>query len=50
LRIVRGERCRRFCPERADSSAAARTILDERYAKGEIDDEEYRRKKEMLRQ
>lgn len=50
MRIARGERCRRFCAEQSDASAAARTILDERYAKGEIDDEEYRRKKEILRQ
>jgi Predicted membrane protein len=32
-----------------DDSAEARKILDERYAKGEIDDEEYKRKKENLK-
>jgi len=30
------------------SSSAARRILDERYARGEIDDEEYRRRSEVL--
>ena len=52
IRIVRGD-CRRrrrcFCAEQAGACADARTILDERYAKGEIDDEEYKRKKENLR-
>ena len=32
-----------------DPSAEARRILDERYAKGEIDDEEYKRKKDNLK-
>ncbi|MEI6101323.1 MAG: SHOCT domain-containing protein [Eubacteriales bacterium] len=32
-----------------DASYEARRILDERYAKGEIGDEEYRQKKENLR-
>jgi putative membrane protein len=32
-----------------DSRSSARKILDERYAKGEIDDEEYKRKKENLK-
>ncbi|MEI6101325.1 MAG: SHOCT domain-containing protein [Eubacteriales bacterium] len=32
-----------------DATAGARKILDERYAKGEIDDEEYKKKKENLK-
>jgi uncharacterized membrane protein len=32
-----------------DTRSTARKILDERYAKGEIDDEEYKRKKENLK-
>lgn len=57
IRIIRGDnyRCHRHHrhwndfagPE--DPSAAARRILDERYAKGEIDDEEYKRKRENLK-
>jgi len=54
IRIVRGDRYHhhRHCggfAEQDDPSAAARKILDERYAKGEIDDEEYKRKKENLK-
>jgi putative membrane protein len=30
------------------ASLAARRILDERYARGEIDDEEYRRRRDLL--
>jgi putative membrane protein len=32
-----------------DQPGSARTILDERYARGEIDDEEYRKRRETLR-
>ncbi|MEI6101324.1 MAG: SHOCT domain-containing protein [Eubacteriales bacterium] len=32
-----------------DPSREARRILDERYAKGEINDEEYKRKKENMK-
>lgn len=32
----------------ADASSSARSILDERYARGEIDDEEYRRRRAEL--
>jgi putative membrane protein len=32
-----------------DRPGSARSILDERYARGEIDDEEYRRRRETLR-
>ena len=37
-------------PTRADPGlgSSARRILDERYARGEIDDEEYRRRKDEL--
>ena len=55
LRIVRGERChfhgRRYgyCGADENQASPARTILDERYAKGEISDEEYRRMKENLK-
>ena len=31
-----------------DRPGSARSILDERYARGEIDDEEYRRRRESL--
>ncbi|WP_082579473.1 SHOCT domain-containing protein [Arthrobacter sp. Soil736] len=31
-----------------DRPGSARSILDERYARGEIDDEEYRRRRETL--
>lgn len=55
IRIVRGDRycCRgrrrHFADfTEQDASAAARKILDERYAKGEIDDEEYKRRRENL--
>jgi putative membrane protein len=30
------------------SGSAARRILDERYARGEIDDEEYQRRRDLL--
>ena len=30
------------------SGSAARRILDERYARGEIDDEEYRQRRDLL--
>lgn len=30
------------------SGSAARRILDERYARGEIDEEEYRRRRDLL--
>lgn len=33
----------------SDDTAEARRILDERYAKGEIDEEEYKRKRENLK-
>jgi len=54
LRIVRGEHCHHHrhwdnFTGKEDPSAAARRILDERYAKGEIDDEEYKRKRENLK-
>ena len=55
LRIVRGDRChfrgRRYgyCGADENQASPARTILDERYAKGEISEEEYRRMKENLR-
>jgi putative membrane protein len=32
----------------AGSGSAARRILDARYARGEIDDEEYRRRRDLL--
>jgi putative membrane protein len=32
-----------------DGRASAREILDERYARGQIDDEEYRQRAELLR-
>ena len=32
----------------SDPGSAARRILDERYARGEIDDEEYRRRSDEL--
>jgi len=32
----------------AGSRSTARRILDERYARGEIDDEEYRRRRDVL--
>jgi putative membrane protein len=36
-------------PTRADpAGSAARQILDERYARGEIDEEEYLRRRDML--
>jgi putative membrane protein len=40
----------RASPTRADPGlgSSARWILDERYARGEIDDEEYRRRKDEL--
>ncbi len=53
LRIVRGERWhdRRYgyCGANEPQTSAARTILDERYAKGEISEEEYRRMRDNLR-
>ncbi len=52
FRIVHGSRYRRRECCRAPwepSGNNAFRILDERYAKGEIDDEEYRRKKENLK-
>ncbi len=55
LRIVRGDRChfhgRRFgyCEGDGSQTSSARTILDERYAKGEVSEEEYQRMKENLR-
>ncbi|MBM0259612.1 SHOCT domain-containing protein [Micromonospora sp. 4G55] len=36
-------------PPSTAAAAAARTILDERYARGEIDDEEYQRRRSALR-
>jgi putative membrane protein len=33
----------------ADADSSARRILDERYARGEIDDEEYRRRRDAMR-
>jgi putative membrane protein len=33
---------------RPDSRSVARRILDERYARGEIDDEEYQRRRDLL--
>jgi putative membrane protein len=33
----------------ADAGSSARRILDERYARGEIDDEEYRRRRDAMR-
>lgn len=35
-------------PEPTDNRSPARRILDERYARGEIDDDEYRRRKAEL--
>ncbi len=32
----------------ASAGSAARRILDERYARGEIDEEEYRRRRDLL--
>jgi putative membrane protein len=32
----------------SDPSGSARRILDERYARGEIDEEEYRRRRDVL--
>jgi putative membrane protein len=32
-----------------DSTAGARRILDERYARGDIDEEDYRQRRDMLR-
>ncbi|SCG64401.1 SHOCT domain-containing protein [Micromonospora coxensis] len=34
---------------RTPVDSTARTILDERYARGEIDDEEYHRRRDVLR-
>ncbi|MBQ0892626.1 SHOCT domain-containing protein [Micromonospora sp. U56] len=36
-------------PPSTAAASAARTILDERYARGEIDDEEYQRRRSALR-
>ncbi|SCF44895.1 putative membrane protein [Micromonospora purpureochromogenes] len=36
-------------PPSTAAATAARTILDERYARGEIDDEEYQRRRSALR-
>ena len=33
----------------ADPGSSARRILDERYARGEIDDDEYRRRRDAMR-
>jgi len=56
VRIVRGDYC---ChrhhhhwddpARREDTYSAARKILDERYAKGEISEEEYKRMRDNLR-
>jgi putative membrane protein len=47
LRLVQGGRP--FSPTRADpAGSAARQILDERYARGEIDEEEYLHRRDML--
>jgi len=35
-------------PSSGTSESAARRILDERYARGEIDEEEYLRRRELL--
>lgn len=57
IRIVRGDHCHYRNHHRRwdcfggqdDPSAEARKILDERYAKGEIDDEEYKRRRDNLK-
>jgi putative membrane protein len=57
IRIVRGDSYHyhhhhRHCDEYAqqyDQSANARRILDERYAKGEISEEEYKKMRENLK-
>jgi putative membrane protein len=52
IRIVRGDHHHHHHwdgVEQEDPSASARKILDERYARGEIDDEEYKRKRENLK-
>ncbi|MEV0808236.1 SHOCT domain-containing protein [Micromonospora sp. NPDC050200] len=36
-------------PSTAAACSSARAILDERYARGEIDDEEYQRRRSALR-
>lgn len=36
-------------PPAGEASDAARRLLDERYARGEIDEEEYRRRRDGLR-
>jgi putative membrane protein len=35
--------------ERADDDAAARRVLDERYARGDIDEQDYRQRRDTLR-
>ncbi|MEO3781776.1 SHOCT domain-containing protein [Actinocorallia sp. B10E7] len=39
---------RRYPPPGNDPGASARRVLDERFARGEIDEEEYVRRKETL--
>ena len=47
VRLVQGRQA--SSPAGSDpSGSAARRILDERYARGEIDEEEYRRRRDML--
>ena len=38
----------RLAPTGGDRSSHARALLDERYARGELDDEEYRRRRREL--
>jgi len=47
VRLAQGRQ--RTSPTGSDhSGSAARRILDERYARGEIDDEEYQRRRDLL--
>jgi putative membrane protein len=47
VRLVQGRQ--RSAPTGSErSGSAARRILDERYARGEIDDEEYQRRRDLL--
>ena len=48
MQLARGRRPSSPAEAGAGSRSTARRILDERYARGEIDDEEYRRRRDLL--
>jgi putative membrane protein len=49
VRLVQGRKMSGPSGPDAGAGSSARRILDERYARGEIDEEEYRRRRDVLR-